>query len=174
MTGSRTTERPMRPVPIGAAKMIALAYGYDQVVIVARRVGQDPDPGGEHVTTFGIDADNCRVAARAGTALKRFMNWPAEPTDTALEALSAAIMALRSYEYGNSAPDLARDVAASGQEVLRLAGYPPGFLVIDEPPEAHTEARTGASPARTPNCAAVSVAAQPGPATDLTSTGDPA
>ena len=42
--------RAMDPIPISAARTIAEAYGYDQVVIVARRVGDGAD-GGEHVTT---------------------------------------------------------------------------------------------------------------------------
>lgn len=66
----------MRPIPIAAAARIAKVYGYDQVIVIARRVGDDPDPHGEHVTTFGIDSQHCNAAARAGNALKRFMGWP--------------------------------------------------------------------------------------------------
>ena len=68
--------RPMKPIPISAARKISEDFGYDQVIIIARRVGQDPDQHGEHVTTFGIDLDNCRVAAACGNALKVFMGWP--------------------------------------------------------------------------------------------------
>lgn len=61
------------PIPISAARKIADTYGYDQVVIVARKVGND---GGEHVTTYGIDAANCEVAARTGDFLKyKIMGW---------------------------------------------------------------------------------------------------
>jgi hypothetical protein len=70
------TARPMKPIPIAAARRIAEDYGYDQVVIIARRPGADPDPYGEHVTTYGIDRVNCDVAARMGNAVKRFMGWP--------------------------------------------------------------------------------------------------
>lgn len=64
----------MKPIPIYAAKRIAKTYGYDQVVIVARSVGQ-----GEHVTTYGRDAANCDVAARIGSFLKhKIMGWAAE------------------------------------------------------------------------------------------------
>jgi hypothetical protein len=38
----------MTPIPISAAKAIAIKYGYDQIVIIARAVGE-----GEHVTTYG-------------------------------------------------------------------------------------------------------------------------
>lgn len=37
-------------------------------------------------------------------------------------ALQAAVMALRSYQYGNSAPELAKDIADAGEEALRVAG----------------------------------------------------
>lgn len=65
----------MKPIPISAAKRIAEQYGYDQVVIYARRVGNAPDPHGEHMTTYGVDRVHCSVAARIGDTLKRFMGW---------------------------------------------------------------------------------------------------
>lgn len=53
--------------------MIADKYGYDQVVIVARKVG---DSGGEHCTTYGKDKENCSVAARIGDFFKHeLMGW---------------------------------------------------------------------------------------------------
>ena len=61
--------RAMDPIPISAAKTIADAYSYHQVVIVARRVGDGAD-GGEHVTTYGVDKANCAIAARIGDFLK--------------------------------------------------------------------------------------------------------
>ena len=64
----------MEPIPIAAAKRIALDYGYDQVIVVARAVG-----GGEHVTTYGRDKPNCDVAARIGNFLKhKIMGWAEE------------------------------------------------------------------------------------------------
>jgi hypothetical protein len=66
----------MKPIPIAAAQRIAEAYGYDQVVIVARKVD-----GGEHCTTYGIDKVNCDVAARIGNFFKhKLMGWPEERT----------------------------------------------------------------------------------------------
>lgn len=63
----------MKPIPISAAKDIAKKYGYSQVVIIARAVG---DNGGEHVTTYGVDRANCAVAARIGYFLKyKVMGW---------------------------------------------------------------------------------------------------
>lgn len=68
----------MKPIPIHAARHIAEYYGYDQVVIIARKVG---DKGGEHCTTYGRDKANCDVAARIGDFLKfKVMGWVAENT----------------------------------------------------------------------------------------------
>ena len=65
----------MKRIPIKAAKRIADEYGYDQVVIYARKVGNDPAPHGEHMTTYGVNAVHCAVAAKMGDVLKRFMGW---------------------------------------------------------------------------------------------------
>lgn len=63
----------LEPIPIADAKCIATDYGYHQVVIIARKVG---DNGGEHVTTYGVDKANCSVAARIGDFLKyKVMGW---------------------------------------------------------------------------------------------------
>jgi hypothetical protein len=65
----------MHRIPIRAARRIAEEYGYDQVVIYARRVGEAPAPHGEHMTTYGVDRIHCDVAAKIGKALKRFAGW---------------------------------------------------------------------------------------------------
>lgn len=75
--------RKMHPIPVAAGERIAKDYGYDQVVILARRVGEDPDPNGEHITTYGIDPTHCDVAALMGKKLKDIAGWP-ERTDFAL------------------------------------------------------------------------------------------
>ena len=63
----------MKPIPISAGEKIAKTYGYDQVVIIARKAG---DSGGEHVTTYGKDKENCNVAAAMGNFLKfKVMRW---------------------------------------------------------------------------------------------------
>ena len=62
----------MKPIPISAARVIAERYGYDQVVVIARKVGE-----GEHCTTYGVDPANCDVAARIGNFFKhKIMGWP--------------------------------------------------------------------------------------------------
>jgi hypothetical protein len=68
----------MKRIPIKAAKIIADEYGYDQVVVIARRVGEAHEPHGEHVTTYGKDKANCSVAARMGDFFKhKLMGWAA-------------------------------------------------------------------------------------------------
>ena len=61
----------MKAIPISAAKKIAEQYGYDQIIVIARKVGE-----GEHCTTYGVDKANCDVAARIGDFLKfKVMGW---------------------------------------------------------------------------------------------------
>lgn len=63
----------MANIPITAAKEIAKKYDYDQVIIVARKVGLD---GNEHVTTYGKNKEHCKIAADAGNFLKyKVMGW---------------------------------------------------------------------------------------------------
>jgi len=64
----------VRPIPVMAARMIGQEFDYDQVVIIARKIGE-----GEHVTTYGRDKENCEVAARIGDFLKfKVMGWLSE------------------------------------------------------------------------------------------------
>lgn len=66
----------MKPIPIAAAHRIARAYGYDQIIIIARKVGGPTEPHGEHVTTYGIDKAHCDAAGRIGDFLKyKVMGW---------------------------------------------------------------------------------------------------
>lgn len=60
------------PIPISVAERVAKNYGYEQVVIYARKTGDD---GGEHMTTYGVNKEHCSVAARMGDVLKKFMGW---------------------------------------------------------------------------------------------------
>jgi hypothetical protein len=71
----------MKPIPISAAQRIAQKYGYTQVIIFARNVKDIDEKNntcttvGEHMTTYGASLLECRVAARIGDALKKFMGW---------------------------------------------------------------------------------------------------
>jgi len=63
----------MKDIPVAAARRIAEQYGYGQVVIIARAVG---DAGGEHVTTYGRTKADCAIAAKIGDFLKfKVMMW---------------------------------------------------------------------------------------------------
>lgn len=66
----------MKPIPISAARQIAEKYGYDQVIVYARKVGETPSPHGEHMTTYGVDKAHCGAAAKIGDFLKyKIMGW---------------------------------------------------------------------------------------------------
>ncbi len=63
-----------KPIPISAAKKIAESYGYDQVIVFGRKVGDD---GLEHLTTYGKTKEHCGIAAKTGDFLKhKIMGWP--------------------------------------------------------------------------------------------------
>lgn len=69
----------MKPIPISAARKIANLYGYDQVIVIARKCG---DGGREHVTTYGRNKENCSVAATIGEFFKHnLMGWPRPTAD---------------------------------------------------------------------------------------------
>lgn len=80
----------MKRIPISAAERIAKDYGYDQVIIYARKVDRpagigetacDAIQGGEHMTTYGRDKANCDAAAKIGNFLKyKIMGWTQEST----------------------------------------------------------------------------------------------
>jgi hypothetical protein len=64
----------MKRIPITAAKRIAEDYGYDQVIIYARKVGEELEQ--QHMTTYGVTREHCNVAARIGDFLKiTIMGW---------------------------------------------------------------------------------------------------
>lgn len=92
------------------------------------RVGVDyaiaPDVGS------ASEAIECAMAMFAWR-LANHGRWrtPEPRTPTAMVvALDAAVMALRSYQYGNAAPDLAREIADAGEQALRDAGVVPTIL----------------------------------------------
>lgn len=74
-TGDEEATAEIKPIPIAAAKRLAKDYGYDQVLIYARRCHDTPEPHGEHMTTYGRNREHCDVAARIGDTLKKFMGW---------------------------------------------------------------------------------------------------
>lgn len=72
----------MKRIPIAAAQRIAEQYGYDQVIIYARKVGNDPEPHGEHMTTYGTSKSHCAAAAHIANFLQtKIMGWVKEPPE---------------------------------------------------------------------------------------------
>ena len=91
--GRNHPNRSKKRIPIAAAQRVAEQYGYDQVVIIARKVGPQ-GIGGEHVTTYGVDKANCDVAARVGNTIKhKIMGWP----EMELEERAQLVDALSEY-----------------------------------------------------------------------------
>lgn len=71
--------------------------------------------GGREEETITID---CEGALDLAVRLIRYVN----ARDDVIKALTAAAHALRSYEFGNSAPDLAHDIAAHCDQVKQQMG----------------------------------------------------
>ena len=68
----------MKTIPIGTAKAIANRYGYDQVMIYARRVSvpERGIDGGEHMTTYGVTKEHCSAMAKIAKFLQtKIMGW---------------------------------------------------------------------------------------------------
>ena len=79
---------PLTPIPVASAEKIAKQFGYDQVIIIARKVGSGDEQHGEHCTTYGVDDAHCDAAARIGDFFKyKLMRW--ERPDTASRASGA-------------------------------------------------------------------------------------
>jgi len=74
------------------------------------------------ITIDGREEDqiviSCEGSLDLADRLIRYVN----ARDDVVKALTAAANALRSYEYGNSAPDLAHDIAAHCEAVSKQMG----------------------------------------------------
>ena len=65
----------MKRIPIAAAKRLAKEYGYEQVIIIARKVNDDGLHGG-WLTTYGKTKKHCDEAAGVGNAMvERILHW---------------------------------------------------------------------------------------------------
>jgi hypothetical protein len=82
------------------------ASPFDEAVIIIN---------GREEETLTIE---CEGAAELADKLVRLVNGHAQ----IVKALSAAALALRSYEYGNAAPDLAHDIADYCDRVASQVG----------------------------------------------------
>jgi acetylornithine/succinyldiaminopimelate/putrescine aminotransferase len=64
-----------KPIPISAARDLADQYGYDQIIIYARKCNS----GMEHMTTYGVNPAHCSAASKIGDFLKyKIMGWTKE------------------------------------------------------------------------------------------------
>ncbi len=68
-----------KPIPISAAKEIAEKYGYEQVIVYGRSVG-DVDVKtntctihGEHMTTYGTTKLHCDVIGLIGKTIQKII-----------------------------------------------------------------------------------------------------
>lgn len=82
-------------IPIARAADLGRAHNYDQVIILARRVGE---PGLEWVTTWGKDPTHCAAAARIGDALRDNVTPTLERLTADLAAARAEIERLKSHD----------------------------------------------------------------------------
>jgi hypothetical protein len=62
--------RRVKAIPPAAARRIAQAYGYDQVIVLGRRLDSSGEQG-EHVTAWGPNEAATRDAARLGELARR-------------------------------------------------------------------------------------------------------
>ncbi len=114
----------MKPIPISAAKDIATTYGYDQVIVIARKVGEG---GGEHCTTYGKDKANCDVAARCGDFLKyKVMGWHSQETGS---------------EHGPASEQRGEVVAAEAPNAAAAKAVQPDGPAIDVVSAIHRHAK---------------------------------
>lgn len=60
-----------KPIPISAARQIAKKYDKNQVIIVT----WDAEHGQTHITTYGIDKEQCRQAAMGGKAVSKALGF---------------------------------------------------------------------------------------------------
>lgn len=73
-TTKKTASKKYRAVPISAAREIAKRFAKDQVIVVA----WDGVHKKEHVTTYGVNKEQCRQAALGGDRVKSALGWPEE------------------------------------------------------------------------------------------------
>jgi hypothetical protein len=74
------------------------------------------------ITINGREEDQIIVSCEGSLDLADRLIRYVNARDDVIKALTAAAHALRSYEYGNSAPDLAHDIAAHCDAVSKKMG----------------------------------------------------
>ena len=103
----------MKPIPIAAAKRVAENYDYDQVVIIARKVSE-----GEHCTTYGVNKENCDIAARIGDFLKfKVMGWKQETAPECEQLAQWMMQHSFATGHGDSFADLLNQLSWQVEEL---------------------------------------------------------
>ena len=99
-----------------------------------RRLGPDYEISPD--VAAGSEAIECAMAMFAWRTanLGRWREPQDRTPSDVVKALGAAVMALRSYQHGNAAPDLAASIADAGEEALRVVGFAPGFMATEPQP----------------------------------------
>lgn len=113
-----------KPVPVSTAREIAEKY--DKAIVIINT--WDTTHGLLHTTTFGVSQEQKEQAAIGGDISAKALGADMPRADfyedfrkDQLRLLESAREALRSYQYGNSSPDLAKEVA---DEIEKLTGNP--------------------------------------------------
>ena len=57
-------------IPVAAAKRFAQENGLSQVIIIGQ------GDASQHIVTYGVTKEDCRLAAISGDNLKRHCGWP--------------------------------------------------------------------------------------------------
>lgn len=104
------------PVPVKAAKEIAEKY--DKAIVIVNT--WDTTNGLLHTTTYGASEAQKLQAAKGGDIAAKALGADMPRADfyedfrkEQVKILESAKDALRSYQYGNSSPDLAKEIADS-------------------------------------------------------------
>lgn len=87
-----------KAIPVSAASALAKQYNFDQIVVIARRIG-----GSESVTTFGKGRIHKDIAARTGEFLQReVMGWARENTTHHETLPSKGVRRPKKYKKGST------------------------------------------------------------------------
>ncbi len=86
-------------------------------------LGECDSPFDEAVILIdGHEEETIRIECAGATELAQRLAGYVNAHEQVLKTLTAAAHALRSYEFGNSAPDLAHDIAADCDKVSKQMG----------------------------------------------------
>jgi hypothetical protein len=120
---------PYLSIPVEEARKIARAFDKQIVIICA----WNREHGRLHTTTYGAEPNDKIHAAQGGETVAKALGFDLERAvfnedfrtieaagNAQLRDMAAGIVsAFRSYQYGNSAPDLAKELADKIEEIIK-------------------------------------------------------